>query len=97
MSNPFFLIWNKHDPSGGEPPTISNELGSNYCGYFQNRFGEQWVFVYDPERKVGELRGGDIGWDKTVIVRDGRADDLVLGKAEALWLQACWNAATFTS
>jgi hypothetical protein len=43
-------------------------------GYFQNRFGEQWIFVYDPETKVGELRGGDIGWATVVPIRDGKVD-----------------------
>ena len=66
---------------------------SKYFGYFQNRFGEQWVFVYDPGRRVGELRGGDIGWE-TVVIVDGGEADVKLGKAETAWLRACWNAAT---
>src|SRR4051812_37175557 len=68
MSTPFFQIWNMHNASCGEPPTITNEPSNKYYGYFQNRFGEQWVFVYDPERKIGELRGGDIGWGTVVVV-----------------------------
>ena len=35
--------------------------GSKYYGYFQNRFGEQWVFVYDYEQTVGELGGARWG------------------------------------
>jgi hypothetical protein len=72
---------------------LTNESERNYYGFFQNRFGEQWVFVYDPERKTGELRGGDIGWDTVATVKDGRTD-IILGKAEAAWLNACWQAAT---
>ena len=93
MSTPFLQIWNTHFDSCGEPPAITNKSGDKYIGYFQNRFGEQWVFVYDPERKVGELRGGDIDWETVVIVEGGEAD-VTLGKAEAAWLRACWNAAT---
>ena len=93
MTTPFIQIWNTHTLSCGSPPTITNESSNRYYGYFQNRFSEQWVFVYDPERKTGELRGGDIGWDTVVIVKDGKAD-VALGKAEAAWLQACWTAAT---
>ena len=93
MSNPFFQIWNTHAAACGKAPTITNESSSKYYGYFQNRFSEQWVFVYDAERKAGELRGGDIGWDTVVLVRDGKAD-VTLRTAEAAWLQACWAAAT---
>ena len=92
MSNPLLRIWNTHATSLGEPPT--NEASNTYCGYFQNCLGEEWVFVYDHEKKAGELRGGDIGWDTVVIVEDGHVD-VILGKAETAWLQACWEAATF--
>jgi hypothetical protein len=92
----FFRISNRHGAGCGDPPTIANEAGNKYYGYFQNRFGEQWVFVYDHEKKIGELRGGDIGWDTVVLVKDGSVD-VMLGKAETAWLQACWQAATFTA
>ena len=93
MSDPLFQIWNTHTADCGEPPTVTNKAGDKYYGYFQNQFTEQWVFVYDPQRKIGELRGGDIGWDTVILVKDGQAD-VQLGKAETAWLQACWNAAT---
>jgi hypothetical protein len=93
MTPPFFQICNMHGPDCGAPPTITNASPNKYCGYFQNRFGEQWVFVYDFETKKGELRGGDIGWDTIVSVTDGTVD-VMLGKAEMAWLQECWQAAT---
>jgi hypothetical protein len=94
MSNPLLEIWNGHDESCGAPPAITNKGNEKYYyGYFENRFGEQWVFVYDFTRKVGELRGGDIGWDKVIEIRDAKPD-VILGKAEAAWLLACWTAAT---
>ena len=93
MDAPFFQIWNTHYASCGEPPAITNKASNKYYGYFQNRLTEQWVFAYDPERKIGELRGGDIGWDTVVVVKEGVAD-VRLGKAEAAWLLACWIAAT---
>ena len=64
--------------------------------YFENRAGEQWVFVCDRVGQTGELRGGDLGWDTVLPVRDGQAS-IVLGEAEAMWLQACWAAATDTT
>jgi len=93
MSDPLFQVRNVHSASCGEPAAITNEASNKYHGYFQNRFGEQWVFVFDHETKVGELRGGDIGWATVVPIRDGKVD-VVLGKAEGAWLLACWLAAT---
>ncbi len=93
MSHPLFTIWNTHTADCGEPPAITNQASRKYYGYFQNRFTEQWVFVYDPERKIGELRGGDIGWNTVVTVKEGQAD-VMLGKDELAWLQTCWKAAT---
>ncbi len=94
MSRPFFQISNQHSVDCGAPPALTNEPGKKYHGYFENRFGEQWVFIYDRDAKIGELRGGDIGWDTVVIVIEGKVD-VTLGKSESLWLQACWQAATF--
>ena len=96
MSTPFLQIWNAHTADCGEPPTLTTKAGDKYYGYFQNRFGEQWVFVYDPAQKIGELRGGDIGWETVVLVKDGQAE-VCLGKVETAWLEACWQAATGTS
>ena len=93
MNNPSFVIWNKHGASCGEAPTITNQGGTHYCGYFENRYGDQWVFVYDRERKIGELRGGDLGWDQVVLVEDGTVN-VNLGSEETAWLHACWTAAT---
>ena len=94
MSNPLFQIWNTHTDACGRPPELGNKGNENfYYGYFQNRFGEQWVFTYDLKEKVGQLRGGDIAWETAIPVRDGIAD-VMLGKAELAWLFACWAAAT---
>lgn len=94
MSTPFLQIWNRHTKGCGEPPAISNEASKNYYGYFENKHGEQWTFIYDRETKLGELRGGDVDWTKPLIVRDGRVQ-MTLNQEEVAWLQACWRAATF--
>ncbi len=96
MDQPFIQIWNRHSENCGKPPAITNASGKKYHGYFENRYGEQWVFVYDRDTRTGELRGGDIGWDTVVLVKDGHVN-VTLGKAEAAWLQACWSAATFAA
>jgi hypothetical protein len=93
MRGPFFMMRNKHTPAGSEPPAITNEVEGQYLGYFENRHGEQWVFVYDRVAQTGELRGGDVGWETVIPVREGQAS-IILGAAEAEWLSACWKAAT---
>ena len=93
--NLVFRATNIHAAGCGEPPAITNsDPGRYYLGYFEGGCGDQWVFVYDRQTGSGALRGGDIGWDEEELVEDGRAGDLVLGREEQLWLQACWLAAT---
>lgn len=52
------------------------------------------MFVYDHATQTGALWMGDAGWEQSSLVIDGEARDFVLGEAEALWLKACWLAAT---
>ena len=55
---------NNHDPSCGRPPrlrTIANP--GLYYGYFENRYGEQFVFTFDRATLTGTVSGGDPGWD----------------------------------
>ena len=94
MKKPFFAMVNTHSEHCGEPPVYRNSIGKKYYGYFENFFGDQWVFVYDRETKTAELRGGDVGWDAVYTVTDGRVEGLVLNQEEFLWLHSCWASAT---
>ena len=94
MSLLLFAMQNRHSDSCGDPPRFSNEAPGKYYGYFENFFGEQWMFVYDRETKMGELRGGDAGWQNSFPVEEGRAEGVILDPDELQWLQACWTAAT---
>ena len=92
MSEPLLTIRNHHNPSCGDPPIVNGNDPNIYIGYFENPFGEQWVFTYDRETKRGLLRGGDAGWNTAIEVEDGKPD-VVLGPEESQWLEACWRAA----
>jgi hypothetical protein len=94
MSEPFFAMRNVHSDNCGKPPIFRNDVGGKYYGYFENFFGEQWVFVYDRETKTAEIRGGDASWQNVFPVADGCAEGVILGRDELQWLQACWTAAT---
>lgn len=85
---------NVHGDDCGDPPIFRNDAAGKYHGYFENVYGEQWVFVYDHTSKTGRLVGGDAGWQDAFIVTNGRADGVILGRDEAQWLEACWQAAT---
>ncbi len=81
----------------GLPPPFRREHNL-YYGYFENRYGEQLVYIFDYTAGRGYLRGGDTGWDE-VFVLPGEGslppDKLpALGEPERLWLTACVRAAT---
>lgn len=89
-----FRVGNRHGPGCGEPPHIGGGNAACYYGYFENEYGEQAVFVYDRRAQTGTLWMGDNSQDNPVSVVKGSAEDVVLGEAEALWLKACWMAAS---
>jgi hypothetical protein len=93
MSEPLLSISNHHLPGCGDPPIVNGDDPDLYIGYFENPFGEQWVFTYHRKTRTAELRGGDVGWNSVQSILDGTVGDLILGAEEAAWLQACWRAA----
>lgn len=93
MSEPLLHISNHHVAGCGDPPIISSDDPDLYIGYFENAYGEQWIFTYHKETRRAELRGGDVGWNTVNTVQNGAVPGLILGRDEANWLQACWRAA----
>ena len=66
---------------------------SHYNSRFTNRFGEEWEFKYDPQKKEGVLRGSDVGWQDYRVV-EGRVPGLILNDEEIQWLRNAWAEAT---
>ncbi len=89
MSDPMLKISNHHALSSGDPPIIDDSKPQQYIGYFENMFGEQWIFTRDRATGVATLRGGDIGWNHVMDITDGLTGDLALNATEALWLECC--------
>ncbi len=59
-----FAAHNIHDERCGSPPRVRNTDNLElYHGYFENRFGEQFIFTFDPTTGKGAVLGGDLGWD----------------------------------
>lgn len=94
MSEPLLRIRNHHSATCGDPPIVGGDDANVYIGYFENAFGEQWIFTFARDTGQAILRGGDIGWNTVNDVNDGQVGELILNADESAWLQACWRAAT---
>ena len=58
-----FAAHNIHNPGCGRPPRVRNTDNPGlYHGYFENRYGEQFVFTFDRATGTGTVSGGDLGW-----------------------------------
>jgi hypothetical protein len=58
-----FVAHNNHDERCGTPPRLRNiDNPGLYYGYFENRYGEQFVLTFDRATKTGTVSGGDLGW-----------------------------------
>lgn len=93
MSDPLLKIANHHAASCGDPPIVDGMAENCYVGYFENPYGEQWIFSMNRQTGNATLRGGDVGWNTKFDVTNGKVADLILGHEEQLWLQACWLSA----
>ena len=64
-------------------------------GYFQNQYGEQWIFVGDCQEHKATFWSGDVGWaEDDAIVIEVTADTkslkrVILNEPEMLWITAC--------
>ena len=58
-----FAAENNHHERCGPPPRLRNIANPGlYHGYFENRYGEQFVFTFDRATRTGTVSGGDLGW-----------------------------------
>jgi hypothetical protein len=58
-----FAAHNVHNSGCGRPPRVRNtDNPGRYYGYFENRYGEQFVFSFERTTGAGTVSGGDIGW-----------------------------------
>ena len=87
---PLFTVSNHH-VSGEEPPQIDGDDPNTYHSYFENRYGEQSLFVCRHDTKEAKVYSGDAGWAAFPVV-DGQVPDLILAPEEAIWLSACLMA-----
>jgi hypothetical protein len=75
-------------------PAIEQRPG-RYLGYFENKFGEQLVFVHDDGEPDAMVFLGDVDWESRRVSDAGGlpdAGDLILNEEERAFLSACWIA-----
>ena len=88
---PLFTVSNHHTPHCGAPPAVNGDEPGVYHGYFENSYGEQFVFLYRWDTGEAVVRCGD-ACTEVYPVTDGIAESLILSKEEIVWLRACWEA-----
>lgn len=90
-TRPLFTVSNHQGPDAGPPPAMDGDAPHLYHGYFENKFGEQSIFVYNRDTREAVLWCGDAGW-KPYLVVNGRVEEIKLTEEELTWLRACWLA-----
>ncbi len=89
-------IDNGHVPSCGPPPSLDG--ADYYVGYFENAYGEQWVFLGDRKTGKAVIRGGDVGWEtEHAVSLKEPCPNLILNPAEQMWIITCFMAMSGTS
>jgi hypothetical protein len=73
-----FAAHNNHDERCGAPPRLRNTDNPGlYYGYFENRYGEQFVFTFDRVTRTGTVSGGDLGWGEPRPFTLGQLEEAV--------------------
>jgi len=66
-----FQISNHQSEDCGDPPQLPDDLdtGPYWRSYFENKYGEQWLFLYNEETKEAAIHSGDCGWKHKLGVK----------------------------
>ena len=71
-----FAAYNTYHERCGRPPRLRNTDNVGlYYGYFENRYGEQFVFTFDRATGTGTVSGGDLGWGDPQAFTRGLLDE----------------------
>jgi hypothetical protein len=82
-----FAADNTHHEQCGAPPRLCNsDNPGRYHGYFENRYGEQFVFTFDRGTGTGMVSGGDLDWGNPNAFTLGLVDE-ALGSTRDLAAQ----------
>jgi hypothetical protein len=77
------------------PVPVIEQRPGRYLGYFENKFGEQLVFVHEDGEPDAVVFCGDVDWGAHRVTDAGGlpdVGDVILGREEWAFLVACWIA-----
>ena len=90
MKQTIMSIDNHHVESCGIPPVINADEW-DYIGYFENEYGEQFIFLSKDDESF--LYCGDAGWDTLYKIEEyGDVPGLTMHNCELIWVVNCWVA-----
>jgi hypothetical protein len=82
-------IDNVHVADCGSPPAL--DATDKYVGYFENPYGEQWVFIGHPGTGEAVIRGGDVGWENEhKLSLKSPCPNMILNEPEKMWIITCF-------
>lgn len=79
----------------GSLAPVIEERPERYLGCFENKFGEQLVFVHDDGELDATVFLGDVDWEPGRVTDAGgvpEVGDLILNREEWVFVSACWIA-----
>lgn len=62
---------------------------------FSNRSGQEWIFEYNPQTKLGIIKGTNVEQQEYPVI-NGQAEGLSLNDEESTWLRQSWATAVET-
>lgn len=81
-------VKNYHAVSCGPVPDV--DTSGKYVSYYENRFGEQFIFVGDPKAESAVVYGGDLGWDEARLITAYKPyPSFFMSEGERFWILSC--------
>jgi len=92
-SNKLLQVYNLHSEKCGFPPVI--DVKCRYVSYFENVYGEQWVFLGDKKLDKATIYCGEGGWGNPIeLSADKLCPNIPLNDLEKNWIVLSWAAMT---
>jgi hypothetical protein len=88
------VVKNVHAAECGPAPRVEDGPDAKVLTlYFRSDMADQLVLQYDPKKKIGILRSGDIGWDNKFEIRDDvlNTAGAIFGNGELTMVAAAWE------
>jgi len=91
-----FSVKNRHSAGAELLPAEARAGNGAYRAYYENKHGEQLIFIYDRDAGQAVLYHGDMDWEPQRVREESGVImvPLILHTLEREWLSICWKTAT---